>query len=121
MHVIIRIIFLLGSQFEEMDVYNKFNSKLVRRLPMNDAHFLADLTAKKLFFGNLRAEVDGQATSSDKASYFLSKAIQPSLEDPDDIDIGPFSRLLDVMEKYNDILKRLAAKIRMSLSKHADT
>ena len=104
-----------------MDVYNKFNDELIRILPMDNAHFLADLTAKKLFFGNLRAEVDGQSTSSDKASYFLSKAIQSSLEDPDDIDIGPFSRLLEVMERYNDILRKLAAKIRKSLSKYTGT
>lgn len=103
-----------------LDVYNEFNAKLVKKLPMDDAHFLADLTAKNFFYGNLRDEVNRQLTSSDKASYFLSKAIQPSLEDDDDIDIEPFLRLLEVMEKYNSLTKKLAARIRMKLSKYTD-
>ena len=77
---------------------------------MDDAYFLANLTSEKLFCGNLRQEVDSKSTSGDKASHFLDKAIRPSLDDPDDIDLNSFFKLLRVMERHNDNLKKLATK-----------
>ena len=100
-----------------LDIYNQFNGKLVKKLPMNDAHFLAALTAEKLFSGDLRAEVDDKPTKAQKASHFLNNEIKPCLEDDDDVDIEPFLKLLGVMEKFSKNLGKLATRIRMQLSK----
>ena len=100
-----------------LDIYNQFNDKLVKKLPMNDAHFLAALTTENLFSGDLRAEVDAMSTKAKKASHFLNDAIKPCLEVNDDVDINPFLKLLGVMERFSESLRKLATKIRMQLSK----
>ena len=107
------------EKMSPLDVYNRFNINLVRKLPMDDAYFLANLTSERLFCGNLRQEVNAKSTSGDKASHFLDKAIRPSLDDPDDTDLNPFFKLLRVMERHDNNLKRLATNIRIELSKHA--
>ena len=38
-------------------IFDEFNLKLVRHLPLKDALFLAGLTQQKLFSGNLKEEV----------------------------------------------------------------
>lgn len=83
---------------------------------MDDAIFSARLVSGQLFFGDLRAEVDGEPTRARKASCFLDRGIKPSLEDDDgDVDIRSLLRLLGVMEGYSPVLKRLATKIKRSL------
>ena len=61
--------------------YEEVYSDLVRKLPMNDAKFLADLTKEGLFAGgDLRDEVKTQPTPAAKASHILDNSISPYIE-----------------------------------------
>ena len=99
-----------------LDIYNEYYAKLIKKLPMKDAIFLGKLYTADLFSGNQKEKMESETTSPERATYFLDNAIKPALEDDDDIE--PFLKLLEVMEKFdNNLLKKLAAEIRMKLSK----
>ena len=97
------------------DKYEEFYSDLVKKLPMKDPMFLADLTSAGLFAtGNLKDEVKARSTPADKATHFLDEAITPFMEE-DDIDLEPLYKLLKVMEKHGGVVKRLADKIKAAI------
>jgi len=81
-----------------LDVYYEFNPKLVNMLPVKDPIFSSKLVQKGMFSGNVKANVKAQPTDADAADYFLDHVIQPPL---DNGDIGPFEKLLTVMEQFN--------------------
>jgi len=96
-----------------LDVYYEFNPKLVNMLPVKDPIFSSRLVQKGMFFGDVKAKVKAQPTDADAADYFLDHVIQPPL---DNGDIGPFEKLLTVMEQFNSQqLKKLASTIRQKL------
>ena len=69
----------------QLKLYENYVEKLVKCLPMNDAHFIAKLSAKQLLPGDTEDKIKSSQTQPDKASYFLCHVIKPAL------DIGNFS------------------------------
>ena len=99
------------------EVYEKYCPELIRKLPIDDAMFKANLV-KEGFFStgtDIKAEVYAQSTRANKTSCFLEKVIEPNIADEDDPDREMFDKLLKVMEKYDAVLKKLAAKIKAEL------
>ena len=99
---------------EVKKIFDEFNVKLVRHLPLKDAFFLAELTQQNLFSGNLKEEVMTAPTQKDATTCFLDEAIKPSL------DVGnreAFDKLLLVMQKSDyQMVNKLAEKIKQKLS-----
>lgn len=95
-------------------IYDEFNPKLVRNLPLKDPYFIAELTRQHLFSGVLKEEVMAASTEADATTRFLYKAIERSL----DIDNKePFDKLLEVMEKFDNLtLNSLAKEIKQELT-----
>ena len=60
----------MAEQYKE--VYRRFYAKLVKSLPMTDAHFRAALVSKQLFCGDLLDQVDVKRTNADKSEHFLT-------------------------------------------------
>ena len=100
--------------YEVKKIFDEFNVKLVRHLPLKDASFLAGLTQQNLFSGNLKEEVMTAPTQKDATTCFLDEAIKPLLEVGDR---EPFEKLLLVMQNSGHRkLKKLAKQIRQKLS-----
>ena len=95
------------------EVYKQFYEKLVKSLPLTDAHFRAALVSKQMFYGDLLAQVEAKETSGEKSEHFLANLIDSSLE------VGltdPFVSLLQVMENFDSpALRCLAKDINASL------
>ena len=90
-----------------------FYAKLVKSLPMTDAHFRAALVSKQLFCGDLLDQVDLKRTNAEKNEHFLTNAIDPALN------VGAtniFVNLLQVMENFDSpALANLANDINRHL------
>ena len=95
------------------EVFKFFYVRLVKRLPMDDTLFRAELFAADLLPGNLKETVESKPTKSDKAAYFLDHVIKPNVICDDS---SSFDKLLDVMEdsEYPD-MQKLAELIRIKL------
>ena len=94
-------------------IFKEYNPKLVHSLPLKDPHFIAELTRRNLFSGNLKEEVMAAPTQADAATSFLYKVIERSL-DVDDTE--PFDNLLLVMEEFDNLtLNKLAKEIKKIL------
>ena len=95
------------------EVFQQFYVKLVKKLPMDDSLFTAELFACGLLPGDLKQQINTKNTPVDKATYFLDHKISP------DVSVGnstSFDKLLDVMEDSgNDSLKELAEEIKTAL------
>ena len=91
-------------------VYDSYVEKLVKCLPMDDAHFIAKLSTQQLLPGDTESKVKALATQADKASYFLNHVIKPALNIDD---ISEFNKLLCIMQEcgYNHV-KNLSCKIQ---------
>ena len=77
------------------EVFKKFYVQLVKKLPMNDTLFIAELFANDLLPGDHKECVESLPTKSKKASHFLDHVIKPSVTSDDGCS---FDKLLDVME-----------------------
>ena len=101
----------MAEQYKE--VYRRFYAKLVKSLPMTDAHFRAALVSEQLFHGDLLDQVDAKRTNAEKSEHFLINTIDCSLN------VGmtnPFVSLLQVMENFESpILQSLAKDINADL------
>ena len=85
-------------------IIRKYYADLVELLPMNDVKFRARLYSAGLFHGNLWDEVQSKPTAAEKAEHFLHYGIKN--------DTDSFSKLLTVMENYDDNhLKKLIEMI----------
>lgn len=95
-------------------IFDEFNPNLVRILPLKDPYFLAELTKQHLFPGDLKEEVMAESTQARATTKFLYAAIERSLN----VDNRePFDRLIQVMEKFDDLtLNKLAKDIKQELS-----
>ena len=85
---------------------------------MDDVIFLGLLRKENLFAGNLQEQVQAKSTNTERAAWFLDKAVEPSLC----IDtIEPFCKLLEVMSdnEYlkSDFLSGLAKEMQQQLDK----
>ena len=98
-----------------MKVYEDYEAKLVRVLPMNDVTFITQLSHNKILPDNVEAHIKSLPTQSDKADYYLTKNIESSL------DIGEteeFNNLITVMEKCGyPHVERLAKAMKSDLDK----
>ena len=100
-------------------VFDDFNPKLVRVLPLQDPYFLAALTKQHLFSGNLKEKVMAAPTEADATTKFLYAAIERSLNVNNR---EPFDRLLLVMEEFGDLtLSQLCEDIKKNLSVNDNT
>jgi len=95
-----------------LKVFNKFNEKLVTSLPMKDVIFLAKLTSRELFPGDLKDQVKEKSSLAEAADHFLDNSIKKDLKN--DVDES-FFKLLSAMEEFSPQLKTLAAEIRDQL------
>ena len=101
----------MAEQYKE--VYRRFYAKLVKSLPMTDAHFRAALVSKQLFCGDLLDQVDAKRTNAEKSEHFLTNTINCSLN----VALtNPFVSLLQAMENFDSpILQSLAKDINVDL------
>ena len=80
----------------DRDIYQKYIGKLTKSLPMDDSVFLAMLSEHELLPGDTEGKVKKPETQTEKASYFLSHVIKPSL----DVDSSVYlDKLLFVMSE----------------------
>ena len=103
-----------------MRVFQQFYGKLVKKLPMDDAMFIADLFSNGLLPGDLKNEMNlPNRTSAKKAVLFLDSVIEPSVTSDGG---SSFDKLLNVMEdsEYPAHVKELAKQIRISLQETSD-
>ena len=98
-----------------IQVFQRFYSKLVQTLPMNDATFTAELYSHNLFPDDLKESIESVDTSAKKASHFLDNVIKPSVSSG----IGSsFDKLLNVMESSGfQNVTELAKLIRNNLDR----
>ena len=97
-----------------LDVFQEHYPQLIRLLPMNDECFMAELYAKKLLPGNLKADIESLLTSTKRASKFLDEVIKPLVENND---CTKFHTLLRLMKENDDVtIKQLADTIRSLLN-----
>ena len=95
------------------EVFRQFYVKLVKKLPMDDSLFTAELFAHGLLPGDLKQQIKAEKTPVDKATCFLDHKISSDVSDGNSTN---FNKLLDVMEdSENDSLKELAEKIKTAL------
>ena len=91
-------------------IYVNYVNKLVKCLPMDDTHFITNLSAQQLLPGDTESKITALSTQADKASHFLSHVIKPAL---DIDDISGFKKLLSVMQECEyDHVQKLSNKIR---------
>jgi len=95
------------------EILNEFIEKLITSLPMQDVIFIAKLSGKGLFHGNLKEEVRKRSSSAEAADHFLNETIEKDLKVGKD---ESFKKLLLVMEEFSDPLKSLAAEIRCRIA-----
>ena len=96
------------------EVYQRYFSKLIKCLPMDDASFLAMLSEHELLPGDTEGKVKSLATQTEKATYFTSHVIKPSLEVDSRV---YFDKLLLVMSEsgYKHV-EEIAGKIESEIS-----
>ena len=94
-------------------VYRNHVEKMVKCLPMDDSHFIANLSTRQLLPGDIESKIEALPTQSDKASYFLNHVIKPAL---DIEDISDFHELLSIMQNcgYKHVQK-LATTIKSKI------
>ena len=94
-----------------LEVFQEYYPKLIRALPINDDDFIAELNAKNLLPGSLKADIESLPATK-RASKFLDDVIKPSLEKND---CTKFHTLLSLL-RGDSTTKALANKIRHSLN-----
>ena len=95
--------------------YRGHVKKLVKCLPMDDTHFITELSAEELLPGDTDSKIKAKATQVEKALYFLDHVIKPAL---DIDDTSGFDNLLSIMETcgYTHVQK-LAVTIKSEMDK----
>jgi len=100
--------------------FKHFYADLVNTLVMDDPVFIAELYSHDLLPDYVKEKAKIQPTQGDKVMCFLDYVIKPSVSTSDDS--NKFNELLKVMElSKHDTVKKLAKKIRASLSGHQGT
>ena len=96
-----------------LEVFQEHYAKLMKALPINDDYFKAELYAKSLLTGSLKADIESLPAAK-RASKFLDNVIKPSVEKNE---CTKFYTLLWLLKKNSDsTTKALADKIRNSLN-----
>ena len=99
-------------------VYKNYVEKLIKCLPMDDAHFTAQLLRHNLLPSNTNNKIKALHTQADKASYFLNYVVKPAL----DIDhFSSFDNLLSVMKHCDfEYVKELADEIESEINRRSN-
>ena len=98
-------------------VYRNFRIKLLKSLPMNDTLFLELLNKLNLLPGDLRARIHSKDTPVEKADWFLSNAIEPSLNVDNFESLKKLFIAMSNEEEFkSDSLKQLSAEIQRKLN-----
>ena len=95
-----------------LKVFNSFNERLITSLPMRDVIFLAKLTSRELFPGDLKNQVKEKSSMAEAVDHFLDNSVRKDLINNKD---DSFIKLLSAMEEYSPQLKILATEIRDQL------
>ena len=102
----------------QKSVYEKYDKKLMKCLPMEDTVFLANLFKYKLLSGYIMNALKALPTEASKAYYFLDQVIKPALDTDDN---SSFNNLLSVMENCDNMnVAALACEIKAELNKGSD-
>ena len=96
-----------------IEVFQEHYPQLLRALPMNDDYFIAELYAKNLLTGSLKADIESLSTTN-RASKLLDVAIKPSVEKNECTKL--YTLLWIVKQNGDSTTKALADKIRNSLN-----
>ena len=104
------------------EVFQHFYVQLVKKLPMHDSIFIAQLFSRDLLPGDSKDQIQSKATRADKTMYFLDHLIKPSLSNTF---AGSFNKLLKVMEdseydEVNELAKLMTTRL-MEGTVNADT
>ena len=92
-------------------VYDNYYPKLIKVLPMEDPHFIAQLRRECFFPGDTKEATAAKETCAKKATFFLDEIITRAFED--DGSNPMFSKLLNLMMNTdNETLKSLAKEIK---------
>ena len=100
-----------------MKVYEDYEAKLVKVLPMDDVMFTTQLSHNKILPDNVEARIKSLSlpTQSDKADYYLKKFIKSSLDSDETEELETF---ITVMEKSGySFLEKLAKRMKSDLDK----
>ena len=94
--------------------YTRYMPQLVKSLPMDDTHFITELSAENLLPGNMPATIQSKPTPADKSSCFLTRIIKPAI---DNEFTSSFDKLLIIMEncEYPHV-QELAGKIKADIT-----
>ena len=97
------------------EAYDDFLQKLVKCLPMNDTHFIAKLSQKKLLPGDTKSKIEALPTAAKKVEHLLDNVIKTALDIDDH---SSFDELLSVMENcgYGHV-EKLSNKIKSKIHK----
>ena len=95
------------------EVYRHYFGKLIKCLPMDDSLFLAMLSEHELLPGDTEGKVRSLTTQTEKATYFISHVIKPSLEVDSRV---YFDKLLLVMtESGYKHVEEISSKIKSEI------
>ena len=95
--------------------YTSYMPQLVKSLPMDDSHFITELSAENLLPGNMQATIQSLPTPADKSSCFLNRIIKPAI---DNEFTTSFDKLLIIMENCEFLhVQDLAGKIKADIMK----
>ena len=107
------------AQKPQIKAYEKNFDKLVNCLPMQDALFIAALSALNLLPGNINDEIEALRTTAEKALYFLKTVVKPALVIND---TSSFERLLSFMESCGYAhVEKLACTIKSEIDETSGT
>ena len=113
----ILLLYYIGEEIKIMssvlEVFQGHYPELMRALPMNDDYFIAELYAKNLLTGSLKADIESLPTGN-RASKLLDVAIKPSVEKNECTKL--YTLLWIVKQNGDSTTKALADKIRNSLN-----
>ena len=114
-HVLMQV-----ARMSYVQIYESYFEKLVKCLPMDDAHFITNLYGNQLLPGDTQDKLNSLSTQANKALYFLNHVIKPAL---DFDNTTGFTRLLSAMKAcdydhvqtlYHEINDKVAKKVRKS-------
>lgn len=104
-----------SAEMTQINLYESYVEKLVKCLPMDDAHFITKLCSHHLLPGDTENKIKAFNTESDKSLYFLNHVIKPAL---DIDDVCGFKKLLLVMQSCGyEHVQKLSYQIENDISK----
>ena len=96
---------------KEFTVFKKFDTILVKKLPVNQPRFIELLEEEKIIDEEAKKRMDLSNRSKDIRADVIVEEIEKSLPGPE-----KFDKLLKVMDKYGHGLEKLAQEINNHLN-----